>query len=82
MDQPGGLSLIPVARSSPRVVENLFVHADHRIHALEHDVLATLDTSEVTSREGHLVEEWLPLRAVATADLRPFAVRDVLANGR
>ncbi|TDO27659.1 hypothetical protein EV643_15515 [Kribbella sp. VKM Ac-2527] len=44
--------------------------------------MATLDSTEVESREGHLVQEWLPLGAVAAADLRPFAVRDVLANVR
>jgi ADP-ribose pyrophosphatase YjhB (NUDIX family) len=64
------------------VVENLFVHAGHRIHALEHYVLATIETTDVQSREGHLVQEWLPLHSAADVDLRPFAVRDLLANDR
>ncbi|WP_157987723.1 NUDIX domain-containing protein [Jiangella endophytica] len=63
------------------VVENRFVHAGRRIHALEHYVWATLDTIEVKSREGHIVQEWLPLDTLGSVDLRPFAVRDVLANG-
>ncbi|TDC78129.1 NUDIX domain-containing protein [Actinomadura sp. 7K507] len=63
------------------VVENRFVHAGHRVHSLEHYVLATLDTTDVKSREGHIVQEWLPLDTLGSADLRPFAVRDVLAHG-
>jgi ADP-ribose pyrophosphatase YjhB (NUDIX family) len=64
------------------VVENRFAHAGHRIHALEHYLLAVLDTEDVKSRDGKLVQEWRPLPAVAAADLRAFAVRDLLANGR
>jgi ADP-ribose pyrophosphatase YjhB (NUDIX family) len=64
------------------VVENLFVHAGHRVHALEHYVLATIDNAEVESREDRLVQEWLPLNTLASVDLRPHVVRDVLAEGR
>lgn len=64
------------------VVENYFVHGGHQIHGLEHYLLAGLDTTDVRSREAHLVQEWLPLSEVATADLRPIVVRDVLAEGR
>lgn len=64
------------------VVENLFLHAGHRIHALEHYVLATIDNPEVESREGHLVQEWLPLSTLATVNLRPHLVRDAIVEGR
>jgi hypothetical protein len=59
-----------------------FVHAGHRVHALEHYGLVSIDTADVASREEHLVQEWLPFDTVATADLRPHVVRDVLAEGR
>ncbi|MFC5826645.1 NUDIX hydrolase [Nonomuraea insulae] len=39
------------------VAENRFVHNDHRIHALEHYLLAVIDRADVTSREAHLVQE-------------------------
>ena len=64
------------------VVENLFRHGGSKIHALEHYVEVTIDRTDVASREGHLVQEWLPMDALATADLRPYAVRDLLASGR
>lgn len=64
------------------VVENLFVNDGHRIHALEHYLLTGLDTTDVKSREAHLVQEWLPLSELAAADLRPSVVRDLLAEGR
>lgn len=63
------------------VVENRFVHDGHRVHGLEHYVSATIDAGAIESREGHLVQEWLPLGTLAAADLRPHAVRDVLAKG-
>lgn len=64
------------------VVENRFVHAGHRIHSLEHYLLAMIDRNDVASRETHLVQEWLTLAELKTADVRPRAVRDVLAQGR
>jgi ADP-ribose pyrophosphatase YjhB (NUDIX family) len=64
------------------VVENRFVHANHRVHSLEHYVLASIDSADVDSREDHLVHEWLSLSTLATADLRPHVVRDVLVEGR
>jgi ADP-ribose pyrophosphatase YjhB (NUDIX family) len=39
------------------VLENLFVHAGHRIHGLDLYVLATIDTAVVDSREAHLAQE-------------------------
>ncbi|MFI0351918.1 NUDIX domain-containing protein [Actinomadura sp. 9N407] len=64
------------------VVENRFVDAGRRVHAVEHYLLATIDRTDVVSREAHLVQEWIPLSALAATDVRPHAVRDVLATGR
>lgn len=64
------------------VVENLFVSAGHRVHGLEHYLEASIDRADVSSREPHLVQEWLPLGDLTNADLRPHVVRNVLATGR
>ena len=64
------------------VVENLFVCAGHQIHGLEHYAEAKIDRTDVVSKEGHLIQEWLPLRTLHTVDLRPHVVRDVLCSGR
>jgi ADP-ribose pyrophosphatase YjhB (NUDIX family) len=63
------------------VVENRFMSGERRVHALEHFVLVTLDRQDVHSREAHLVQEWLPLKDLRDVDLRPFQVRDVVADG-
>jgi len=39
-----------------------------------------LDREDVVSREPHLTQEWLAVENLPTADLRPVAVRDVLAR--
>ncbi|MFC4009124.1 NUDIX domain-containing protein [Nonomuraea purpurea] len=64
------------------VAENRFIHNGHRVHALEHYLLATIDRVDVASREELLVQEWVPLADLATTDVRPYAVRDVVAAGR
>jgi ADP-ribose pyrophosphatase YjhB (NUDIX family) len=63
------------------VVENRFIAAGQRIHTLELYVEATIDRKDVHSREPHLKQEWLPLDTLASVDLRPYVVRDALADG-
>ncbi|WP_114558183.1 NUDIX domain-containing protein [Desertihabitans aurantiacus] len=62
------------------VVENRFMAGDERIHGLEHYLRATIDREDVTSREPHLVQEWLPAAEVTSAPLRPAVVRDLLGS--
>jgi 8-oxo-dGTP pyrophosphatase MutT (NUDIX family) len=64
------------------VVENFFVDGLHPNHALEHYVLATIDRVDVESRDGGLIQEWLALGGIGSADLRPYAVRDLLPLGK
>lgn len=63
------------------VVENRFMAGDRRIHGLEHYLLVRIESDEVRSHEAHLVQEWLPVRDLPATDLRPTAVRDLVAAG-
>jgi hypothetical protein len=40
-----------------------------------------LNSYEVRSREGHLVQCWLPLSQLPACDLRPHVVRDATVDG-
>ena len=62
-------------------VENHFRFKDEIIQQAEHFFLVTLDRSDISSRERHLKQFWLDLADLATADLRPYAVRDSIARG-
>lgn len=62
-------------------VENHFIFKGNRIQQAEHYFLATLDRTDVTSREGHLRQHWLPLSDLPGVDLRPRVVRDALISG-
>ena len=62
-------------------VENHFQYKGQTIQQAEHFFLVSIDRRDVTSREGHLVQHWLPLADLAGANLRPFVVRDALASG-
>jgi ADP-ribose pyrophosphatase YjhB (NUDIX family) len=63
------------------VVENRVRSSAGIHHSLEHYFRVDLDSYDVRSREPHLVQSWLPLAAVAAADLRPHVVRDAIADG-
>jgi ADP-ribose pyrophosphatase YjhB (NUDIX family) len=62
-------------------VENRFTYKGSLIQQAEHYFLATLDRTDVTSREGHLRQHWLPLSSLSGVDLRPRVVRDALIAG-
>ena len=65
------------------VVEHLWRHADGRlVQGLEHFFQVTLDREDVESREPHLAQHWLPLSSLTAYDLRPWIVRDAIAEGR
>ena len=63
------------------VVETQFVVYDKLIHCVEHFCAVTLDRERIESREGHLSQHWLPVFGLKAYDLRPWVVRDVIANG-
>jgi ADP-ribose pyrophosphatase YjhB (NUDIX family) len=63
------------------VVENRFRTDAGIFHGLEHYFAVELDSHEVRSREHHLVQSWLPLAELPTADVRPRVVRDAIADG-
>ncbi len=64
-------------------VENRFRHEGAIYHGLEHYFLVVPPTmAPLKSREPHLEFHWIPLRRLAELDIRPHAVRDVVAEGR
>jgi len=63
------------------VVENRFMHSGQLIQALEHYLEVDIDTTEVTSKEPHLSQHWLPLAKLLEYDLRPTIVRDLIYSG-
>jgi ADP-ribose pyrophosphatase YjhB (NUDIX family) len=62
-------------------VENHFRYKGNVVQQAEHYFLVTLDRQDVTSREVHLRQHWLPLSQFGAADVRPLAVRDAVADG-
>ena len=64
------------------VVERLGRLGDKVVHALEHYFRVTVDREDVKSREAHLAQHWLPVATLKDYDLRPWIVRDVVAEGR
>ncbi len=71
-----------VVRSEYRfVVENRFIWREQLVHGLEHYIQVDLDRDDVVSLEPHLEQHWLAEAIFAVADVRPRAVRDLLASG-
>jgi ADP-ribose pyrophosphatase YjhB (NUDIX family) len=64
------------------VVENRFRVNGRLIQSLDHYFAATLDREAIESRERHLSQHWLPVSSLTDYDLRPWIVRDVIAEGR
>lgn len=62
------------------VVENRFSYNGNDIQIVEHYLAVTLDRIDITSREGHLSQHWLPIDRLRDYDLRPVVVRDAIAN--
>jgi 8-oxo-dGTP pyrophosphatase MutT (NUDIX family) len=63
------------------VVENRFPVRNGLVQTLEHYFEVVLDRLDVSSREPHLEQLWLPPADFAVADVRPNVVRDVLSSG-
>jgi len=49
---------------------------------IDHFFEVTLDREDVQSRESHLSQHWLPVSSLKAYDLRPWTVRDLIAEGR
>lgn len=64
------------------VVENRLRMNGKLIHGLEHYFAVTLDREDIESRERHLSQHWLPISSLKDYDLRPWIVRDVIAEGQ
>jgi ADP-ribose pyrophosphatase YjhB (NUDIX family) len=64
------------------VVENQWLVDGRVIQLVEHFLAATLDREDIESREKHLSQHWLPVASLKDYDLRPWIVRDVVAEGR
>lgn len=62
-------------------VENHFSCNGQAMQQVEHYFDVALNRCDVVSREKHLAQHWLPLAQISTFDLRPFVVRDALADG-
>lgn len=62
-------------------VENFFELDDRSLHSIEQFFELTLDREDVSPIENPVAFVWLPLAQLQTFDLRPYAVRDVLALG-
>ena len=52
------------------------------MQSMDHYFEATLDQEDVESRESHLSQHWLPISTLKEYDLRPWVIRDVIAEGR
>jgi len=64
------------------VVENRLRVGAKLIQGLDHYFAVTLDREDIESRERHLAQHWLPVSTLKDYDLRPWIVRDVIAEGR
>jgi ADP-ribose pyrophosphatase YjhB (NUDIX family) len=64
------------------VVENRLRVNGKLIQGLEHYFAVTLDRDDIESREKNLSQHWLPISSLKDYDLRPWIVRDVIAEGR
>jgi ADP-ribose pyrophosphatase YjhB (NUDIX family) len=64
------------------VVENRRRVDDTLMQSIDHFFEATLDREDVGSRESHLSQHWLPISTLKDYDLRPWIVRNVIAEGR
>jgi len=64
------------------VVENRLRMNGKLIQGLEHYCAVTLDREDIESRESHLSQHWLPISSLKDYDLRPWIVRDVIAEGQ
>lgn len=64
------------------VVENRQRVNGELVQGLEHYFQVTLDREDIESRERHLAQHWLPVATLKEYDLRPWVVRDVIAEGR
>jgi ADP-ribose pyrophosphatase YjhB (NUDIX family) len=64
------------------VVENRDQVNGELWQAVAHYFAVTLDREDIESRESHLEQHWLPVSTLKAYDLRPWIVRDVIAEGR
>ncbi len=64
------------------VVENRLLRDGSLIQGVEHYFDVTLDRDELDSREDNLAQYWLPVPGLKEYDLRPWVVRDIVAEGR
>ena len=64
------------------VVENRLRVNGKLMQAIEHYFATTLDQEDFVSRERHLAQHWLPISTLKEYDLRPWIVRDVIAEGQ
>ena len=49
---------------------------------IDHFFEVTLDWEKIESKESHLSQHWLPISGLKDHDLRPWVVRDVIAEHR
>jgi ADP-ribose pyrophosphatase YjhB (NUDIX family) len=64
------------------VVENRGRVNGKLVQSLEHYFAVILDRKDIESGERHLAQRWLPISSLKDYDLRPWIVRDVIAEGR
>jgi ADP-ribose pyrophosphatase YjhB (NUDIX family) len=64
------------------VVENRLRVEDKLVQGLEHYFAVTLDREDIQSRERHLSQHWLSISSLKDYDLRPWIVRDVIADDK
>jgi 8-oxo-dGTP pyrophosphatase MutT (NUDIX family) len=64
------------------VLERQLVVDGRLTQTLDHFFEVTLDRGDVESRESHLSQHWLSVASLRDHDLRPWIVRDAIAEGR
>jgi ADP-ribose pyrophosphatase YjhB (NUDIX family) len=64
------------------VVENRFRAHGKLIHSLEHYLEVTIDRSSIESKEPYSDHYWLPISSLKDYDVRPWVVRDRIAENK
>jgi ADP-ribose pyrophosphatase YjhB (NUDIX family) len=64
------------------VLDRQCLEDDRLMQSLDHFFQVTLDREDVESKESHLSQHWLPVSSLKDYDLRPWIVRDLIAEGR
>ena len=64
------------------VVENKRIYNGVLLQSVDHFFHVEIDRQDVSTKESHLTQHWLPIETLKQFDLRPKVVRDLIAEGK